>query len=158
FTTFLGKATNKDFARFVGVHNNLISGGLPVLPPKYAVNTFAENPEHTLIVYGTRGDAAANREAAEDLRKRIRDARSNVTVPMESDEHVTEDDLKTNHVILIGRPTTNAVAEKWANKVFPVEFGSSSFVLNKDLYAHPGSAVIAAAVNPLAAKYSFVLV
>src|SRR5262249_39841084 len=140
FIAFLGKSTNK------GPSIQLHFSGKYDIPPrasfdrptKFAVKTFAENPEHTLIIYGTRGDAAAHRAAAEELQKLIRDAWSNVTVPMESDEHVTEDDLKTNHVILVGRPTTNAVAEKYA-KAFPVEFGSSSFVLNKDLYAHPGS-------------------
>jgi hypothetical protein len=58
---------------------------------------------------------------------------------------------------LVGRPSTNAVTEKYA-KAFPVEFGPSSFVLNGDLFGHPGSAVIVAGVNPLAEKYSFVLV
>src|SRR5262249_51987753 len=145
FIAFLGKGTNKDLSLFTGAF-----GGLPPTPnsggvtkTRYAVNSFAEKPEHTLIVYGTRGDAAATREAAEELQRLIRVAWSNFTVPMESDEHVTEDDLKTNHVILVGRPATNAVADKYA-KAFPVEFGPGSFVLNGDLFSHPESAVLAA--------------
>ncbi len=154
FTSFLGKATNKDVVQFLQIRDN--RPGYKVRT-QYGVNTFAENLEHTLIVYGTGADVAANKEAAEELQKRIRDAWSNMTVSIETDENVTEDDLQTNHVLLIGRPTTNSVVAKHA-KSFPISFTAGSFTVNGELFANPGSAVIAAAVNPLAEKYSFVVV
>jgi hypothetical protein len=41
---------------------------------------------------------------------------------------------------------------------FPVSFTQGSFTVNGDLFANPGSAVIAAGANPAAPKYSFVVV
>jgi len=154
FVAYLSKATNKDLASFLDrdYHRNRY------LPrTKYGVNTFAENPEHTLIVYGLGADEAANKEAAEELQKRIRDAWSNMTVPVMSDGQATEDDLATHHVILVGRPAANAVVAKYAAK-FPVTFTPGTFRVNGDLFENPASGVIAAAPNPLAEKYSFVLV
>jgi hypothetical protein len=154
FVAFLSKASNKDLAKVIENHSTR-PGHTP--RTKYGVNTFEEKPEHTLIVYGLGSDEAANKEAAEELQKRIRDAWSNVTVAIESDGHVSEDYLKTHHVILIGRPAANGIVAKYASK-FPVTFTPGTFTVNGDLFAHPGSAVIAAAPNPLAEKYSFVVV
>jgi hypothetical protein len=153
FVSFLGQATSKDVVGYLRKHDLAANPGRT----RFGINTFAENLEYTLIVYGTHADVAANKEAAEELQKRIRDAWSNVTVAVETDEHVTDDDLKTNHVILIGRPAANAVVDKYA-KAFPVSFTPGTFTANGDLFANPESAVIASTVNPLAKKYSFVVV
>jgi hypothetical protein len=40
----------------------------------------------------------------------------------------------------------------------PVTFGSRSFVVRRQTYAHPGSGVFAAAANPLDRRYSVVVV
>jgi hypothetical protein len=40
----------------------------------------------------------------------------------------------------------------------PVTFGSRSFVVGKECYAHAGSAVIAAGENPLNPRYSLVVI
>lgn len=122
----------------------------------FSVLSFYAEPEQALIVYGTRDEAATQREAAEALQEAIRTRWANITVPMKSDKEVTEDDLKTHHILLIGRPDSNAVVERF-RKALPVEFGTRSFVARDDAYAHAGSGVIAAAENPLNKRYSLVV-
>lgn len=122
----------------------------------YTPATFEEERERALIVYGTRDEEAANRETAEKLREKIRTHWSNVTVPVKADGEVTEDDLRDRHVLLIGRPDTNRVVERFRDSL-PVSFGWRSFSVRGETYAHAGSAVIAAAANPLNPRYSIVV-
>src|SRR5207244_2791552 len=70
---------------------------------------------------------------------------------------VRAEDLKTHHLLLIGRPDSNRVVERMQG-AFPVAFGSRSFMASKTVYAHPGSAVIAAAANPENPRYSVVVI
>jgi hypothetical protein len=123
----------------------------------YSVITFAEEPEQTLIVYGTGEEANVNREAAEALQNGIRIRHSNVTVAVKSDKEVTDDDLKTHHVLLIGRPDNNAVVARFRDAL-PVTFGTRSITAGASSYGHPDSAVLAAAENPLDKRYSLVVV
>jgi hypothetical protein len=123
----------------------------------FAVTTFFEEIEEALIVYGTGDEVSANREAAEALQQAIRARWCNVTVPVKTDKEVTDDDLKTHHVVLIGRPDCNAVVAKFRDHL-PVTFGDRSFTANGEAYAHADSAVVAAAENPLNRRYSAVAV
>ena len=97
-----------------------------------------------------------NREAAELLQQAIRASGYNVTVPVKADTEVTDADLRDRHLLLIGRPTTNAVVERF-REATPLRFGLGSFTLGKDSYAHPATAVAAAGVNPLNPRYSLVI-
>src|SRR5262249_44993208 len=99
----------------------------------------------------------ANREAAEALQKLLITRFSNLTVPIKTDKDVTEQDLKNHHLLLIGRPDSNSLVEKFRAKL-PVQFGSRSFNARGDCYAHAGSAVIAAAENPVNNRYSVVVI
>jgi hypothetical protein len=122
----------------------------------FSVLSFYGELDHTLIVYGTAGETAANREAAESLQRGIIERHSNYTVPMKPDRDVTDDDLRAHHLLLIGRPDSNTVVERFRS-AFPITFGSRSFTVRNERYAHAGSAVIAAGVNPLNARYSIVV-
>jgi hypothetical protein len=123
----------------------------------FAVNDWLLAPESALIVYGTRADAAANREAATALRDGVLNGGWNVAIPVKADAEVTDADLKGRHVLLVGRPATNAVAARHA-AAFPVTFGSGSVRVREQDYAHEGTAVVAAGTNPTDPKYSVVLV
>jgi hypothetical protein len=68
-------------------------------------------------------------------------------VPVKSDTAATESDLKNNSIVLIGRPASNSVAAK-AESALPVHFGTRSFSVRGEVYAHPLSAVMAAATSP----------
>jgi hypothetical protein len=137
----------------------LTKTGLPGATPApgpFSVLTFYAELEQTLIVYGTRDEANTNKEAAEALQRAIVERHANYTVPIKSDRDVTEDDLKKNHVILIGRPECNSLMAKYRDAL-PVKFGRQSFVARDEVYAHQGSAVIAAAENPLNKRFSLVV-
>ncbi len=132
--------------------------GLPDAPEggTWAVDSFQVEPEKSLIVYGTLKDVQANAEAAQRLRRGIAAHWSNVLVPIKADTEITEDDWKSHHVLLVGRPATNSAAEL-AAKSLPVTFGPASFILKGETYAHPGTAVIVSGDNPLNPRYEVVL-
>jgi hypothetical protein len=122
----------------------------------FHVLSFLAELDQTLIVYGTLDEVPTNREAAEALQKAIIERGSNFTVPIKSDKEVTEKELKSYHLLLIGRPGKNAVVDR-LRKELPLTFGSGSFTVRKEVYAHPGSAVLIAAENPLHKRYSVVV-
>jgi aminopeptidase N len=122
----------------------------------YSVQSFFNEEEDTLIVYGTLDEQNTNREAAEALQQAIRERHSNYTVPIKTDAAVSEEDMKTHHVVLIGRPDTNRVVAQLGDAL-AIKFGKQSFVVRNEAYANAESAVIAAAENPLNKRYSVVV-
>ncbi|HEX5268833.1 MAG TPA: C45 family autoproteolytic acyltransferase/hydrolase, partial [Gemmataceae bacterium] len=122
----------------------------------FGVQTFFDELEQTLIVYGTLDDAASNREAALDLQKGIVERGSNITVPVKSDREATDEDLKTHHLVLVGRPGTNGALAR-LRLALPVTFGGQSFAVRGETYAHMGSGVLVAAENPRDGRYSVVV-
>ncbi len=123
----------------------------------YTVLTFDNEPEQTLIVYGTDGEENVNHEAAEALQQAIRARGSNVTVPIVRDREVTDDVLQSHHLLLIGRPPFNRITARLRAEL-PITFGTGSFVVRNNAYANAESAVIAAAENPLNRRYSLVVI
>jgi hypothetical protein len=79
-----------------------------------------------------------------------------VLVPIKADHEITEGDWKSHHVLLVGRPSTNSAAGL-AMKTLPVAFGPTSFTINGETYAHPGSALIVASDNPTNPRFEVVL-
>jgi hypothetical protein len=122
----------------------------------YTVHSFQADLEHTLIVYGTLDEEYTNREAAEGLQQAIRQG-PNITVPIKADKDVMDADLKERHLLLIGRPDSNRCVARF-KEALPITFGSRSFTVRKDCYAHAKSAVVAAAENPLNPRYSMVVI
>lgn len=122
----------------------------------WAVTSFETEPLRTLIVYGTLGDREAQREAAERLQRKITRRGGNFVVPIKSDVDATDDELRNHHVLLVGRPGTNCATERLAGGL-PLRFGSGSFVVRGETYAHADSAVIAAGNNPLNDRFSVVV-
>ncbi|MBS0209575.1 MAG: hypothetical protein JSS27_11550 [Planctomycetes bacterium] len=113
----------------------------------WSIGSFRQQLDQTVIVYGTLHDVAAQREAADRLQRQIARTWSNAYLPIRADTDVQLDDLRGKHVLLIGRPATNAWAARWADKL-PVSFGTTSFTIREQTFAHPDSAVIAAGPNP----------
>jgi hypothetical protein len=122
----------------------------------WAVDSFEAEPEKALIVYGTVKDVHAQREAGTRLQHAIASRWSNVTVPIKPDTELTDDDWKTHHVLLVGRPEANSAAVR-ALKNLPVGFGPTSFTVKGETYGHAGSAVIAAGENPLNPRFEVVI-
>jgi hypothetical protein len=123
----------------------------------FSVHSFLAELEQTLIVYGTTDEMASNREAAEALQRAIVQRGSNYTVPIKADREVTDADVKGCHLLLIGRPDSNRLVERCRGQQ-PVSFGSRSFVVGRETYAHEKSAVLVAAENPQNPRFSVVVI
>ena len=121
----------------------------------WSIDSFEEEPDSALIVYGTLGDRAAQREAAELLARKVARRWSNVTIAAKSDQEVDEADVTNHHLLLIGRPASNSLTARLADAL-PVAFGAGSFVVRGETYSDAGSAVIAAGANPHNPRYSIV--
>ncbi len=121
----------------------------------WAIDSFETELDKTLIVYGTLHDTAAQREAAERLQRQIARRWPNIYVTIKADEAATENDLKTHHLLLIGRPQTHSRMSKLVVNL-PVKFGPTSFAVNGETYGHASSAVIAAGTNPENPRYEVV--
>ncbi len=124
---------------------------------KFSTGYWLDEPESAVIVYGTTGDVAANREAANALQNAVRVSYGNVIVAVKADGDMKDKDLATGHVILVGRPTTNSATKRLV-ECLPVSFGSGSVQVGEHHYANDGTAVVAAGINPLSPRYSVILV
>ncbi|HKB04677.1 MAG TPA: C45 family autoproteolytic acyltransferase/hydrolase [Gemmataceae bacterium] len=127
--------------------------------PKFTARSWRGEQEKSVIVYGTAADAEANRETAEQMQRTIARQGSNIKIPVLADVQAASspDQLSGRHVLLIGGPGANRLADQWREK-FPARFGSGSFQVRDDRYAHPGSAVIAVGENPQGDSGSAVVV
>ena len=152
FAAEVGQATGKDVAAFLDAFTPPKLDGRPV-----SVTGWSRDPEETVIVYGTACDVVANKAAAEALQVAIRLRCNNVVVPLLADLDATDEALEGRHLLLVGRPAANAVTARVV-KSLPVAFGPASATVNGIVYAHPRTAIVAAGVNPLDARYSVVAV
>jgi hypothetical protein len=121
------------------------------------LGTFTREIEKTIIVYGTAGDEAGNRDAALKAQRGLQQSWLNWMATVKADTEVTDGELRSNSVVLIGRPSTNNVAAR-AAKALPVEFGDRSFAVRGEWYGNPLSAVIAAAASPWNERMSVTIV
>src|SRR5207245_9855631 len=119
----------------------------------YTVFSFYGELEHTLIVYGTTDEEASQREAAEALQRALVQLHANFTVPIKTDREISDADVQSHHLLLIGRPDSKSVVKR-LQSALPIGFGSRSFVIDHHTYAHPGSPVLLAAGHRSTQRYS----
>jgi len=120
----------------------------------WTIESFEAEPERALIVYGTLRDRAAQREAA-----------TSCSAPSLGDSATSRflfvrtrgqrRRMRSHHLLLIGRPGTNHVAERCVARL-PVSFARGSFQVRQETFAHAGSSVIVAGDNPLNPRFSVV--
>jgi hypothetical protein len=122
----------------------------------WSVDSFERQLDKTLIVYGTLAEPDSQREAAETLQRKLASRWANIALSIKADRDVTESMIKDSHILLVGRPATNRLSARLA-KALPVVFGTTSFTLAGETYAHPLTALVAAGPNPLAADRSVVI-
>ncbi len=121
-----------------------------------SVDGWVDEPEDTLVVYGTSADAVGNKAAAEAFQHGFRVRWTNITIPAVADKDVTDEQLKGKHLILIGRPAANTLSKRFASAV-PATFGENSATVGGKVYAHERTAVAAAGVNPLDKRFGLVI-
>jgi hypothetical protein len=131
----------------------------PNTSPFWSIGSFEAELDRALIVYGTLKETDAQREAATRLQRQIVRKWSNITVPILSDKDANPEAIKGKHLLLIGRPATNAIAKKFGDSALPtgLSFGPASFKLRADHFANPNTAIIAAGPNPNDPRVSVVL-
>ena len=156
FLFWLQDRTGKDIADWYAAweKNPKISGAV------YSTAHWLDEAESAIIVYGTADDKVANREAAAALQAAVRVGIAygrNVVVPIRADTEVDDAALRDRHVVLVGRPSTNLLAKRFAS-AFPVKFGETSVRLGDETFAYEGTGVIAVGTNPLSPRFSVVMV
>jgi hypothetical protein len=122
----------------------------------WSVDSFERQLDKTLIVYGTIAEADSQREAALALQRKLASRWANLSLPIKSDTDVSESTIKDSHILLIGRPATNRLSARLA-RALPVTFGTASFTLAGETYAHSQTAIVAAGPSPLAPDRSVVI-
>lgn len=122
----------------------------------FSTRSFRAEPDDCLIVYGTKDDEAANRNAARTLQELIRKQCLGVSVTVVSDTTVTDADLETKHLLLVGGPETNRVSARCAKKL-PATFANHTCTVKAETYAHPATCILVACANPLNPRYSAVV-
>jgi hypothetical protein len=133
----------------------LISAVSEPKSPSWSIDAFNQELDRAIIVTGTRKDVAAQREAAERLQRQIARRWPNIYVPIKTDETVTDNDVRSHHVLLVGRPESNAAMAGLVTEL-PVMFGTTSFTAAGDTFGHASSAVISAGPNPKNRRYEVV--
>jgi hypothetical protein len=113
----------------------------------YVASDIVRHLKSAIIVYGTVTDAGANRYAAEQLQKKYLDWFESA-MPIRKDFEVTDEELRTHDVILVGRPETNSVLAAWKGKIGLESNGGLFRIAGKD-HASETEALVLAAANPL---------
>lgn len=122
----------------------------------WAIESYEAELDHTLIVYGTKQDVHLQREAADLLKNKIARRWSNQRVPVVADSDVTDEQLKNNHLLLVGRPATNGITAR-CGETSAVRFGAASFELRGEMFSNSASAVVCAGENPFNARREVVV-
>ena len=125
----------------------------------WSINGFETDLDRTVIVYGTLKESDAQREAATRLQRQIERKWSNIAVPIVSDKEASSGALKGKHLLLIGRPETNAIAKSLDPSIYPrgLSFDAASFTLRGDTFANPKTALIVVTPNPDDSRTSIVM-
>jgi hypothetical protein len=98
----------------------------------------------TVLVYGTVGEAEANRGAAERLNEWYLGYGQEA---VQADVRVRQEDLETKCIMLFGRPSTNAISHR-LEEVFPVQFQESAFSWSGTTYTQPTQGVAQIVESP----------
>lgn len=97
-----------------------------------------------LVVYGTLSEGQANKAAAERFLLEYLGLGNKI---IKADIDVNEADLKTQCLILFGRPETNKIAQQFKDD-FPIEFNDNKFTYKGVTYDKPTQGVAQIVENP----------
>ncbi|MCX7418657.1 MAG: C45 family autoproteolytic acyltransferase/hydrolase [Planctomycetia bacterium] len=122
---------------------------------RWSIHSFEMELDKTLIVFGGSTNPVANLEIAERLQRAVARRFGNTYVTLRSGRDVSEADLKSHHLLVIGEPTNNSMLLKAAAKS-AVKFGTQSFNMHEETFADHDSGVIVASENPWNDRFSVV--
>jgi len=98
-----------------------------------------------IVIYGTLSEAEANKTAAERFNEEYLGLGNEI---IKADTDVSQDDLKSKCIFLIGRPETNKITQRFKD-IFPIKFDEDRFTWQGVTYDQPAQGVAQIVANPL---------
>ncbi len=117
----------------------------------HTFGSFAEDFDHTIIVYGTARQLEANHTLALRFQAVLADAFSEILPPVVKDSEVTEGQLASSDLFVIGDPRDNALLARLLPQL-PLEAGPGWFRFEGTLYNSTGDGLYLALPSPFAAN------
>jgi len=106
-----------------------------------------------IVIYGTLAEAESNKTAAERFNDEYLGLSNEI---IKADTNVSQDDLKSKCVILLGRPETNKISQQFKD-IFPIKFEEDKFTWQGITYDQPTQGVAQIVENPLDPESKIVL-
>jgi hypothetical protein len=100
------------------------------------------------IIYGTLSESEANKNAAERLNNDYLGLNPEIIKP---DTSINNDDLNTECIVLIGRPSTNKITQRY-NDLFPIKFKGDKFYHQGLVYSKPSQGLAQIIEHPILLK------
>ncbi len=123
---------------------------------RWSLANYLAEADKALIVYGTAGDVVVQREAALELAEAFREDLGAAAPRALPDTAADDAACRGHHLLVIGRPATNRLAARLADRL-PLKFGTASFQLAGKTYANEETGVVAVGANPLDGRYSLAI-
>ncbi len=98
-----------------------------------------------ILIYGTLAEAESNKISAERFNEEFLGLSNEI---IKADTNVSQDDLKSKGVFLVGRPETNKISQQFKD-IFPIKFDEDKFTWQGITYDQPSQGVAQIVENPL---------
>ena len=130
----------------------------PVPNPQYfAWSSFADDFDHTLVVYGTARQVEANNTIGLRFQTALADAFSEILPPLVKDAELDGELAAAHDLVVLGEGRDNAVLGRLAGKL-PTELGDGFFRFRGRLYAHPDDGLFLVLPSPFNPKRTLYVV
>jgi hypothetical protein len=106
-----------------------------------------------ILIYGTFAEAESNKTSAERFNEEFLGLSNEI---IKADTNVSQDDLKSKGVFLVGRPETNKISQQFKD-IFPIKFDEDKFTWQGVTYDQPTQGVAQIVENPLDPESGIVL-
>lgn len=113
----------------------------------YALVSFTDDFTKTKVVYGTSRQIEANHTLALRFQTLVADSYSEELPPVVKDSELTDEELASSDLFLLGGPADNAVVARLAGKL-PAALSKGSFSFEGKTYARPDDGVYLCVPNP----------
>ncbi|HNX48522.1 MAG TPA: hypothetical protein PLS53_01590 [Thermoanaerobaculaceae bacterium] len=123
----------------------------------FAWSSFADDFDHTLIVYGTARQVEANHTVALRFQTALADAFSEILPPLVKDAELTADQAVEHDLVVLGEGRDNAFLGRLAGKL-PAELGQGFFRFEGRTYAGADEGLYLVLPNPANPRRALYLV
>jgi hypothetical protein len=119
----------------------------------YTMSNFIDDFYSSIMIYGTKRQIEANHTLAENFRTILADTYVEILVPLRKDCEVTDDELSSKDLIVVGGADDNGFVARMAeeNKL-PLAFDKNVFRWQERTYADPDDGLMIVLPNPYNGK------